>query len=93
MCGVTVVWCECGESVKAEREEQKQMVRACLEQRERSKSRWCVRAWSERGVSVASRSERFCVLQALTLFLCFALFGTDGHTRVNREKERTGRMP
>ncbi len=51
--GATVVWCGGGEG---EREEQKQMVRACVEQRER---RW--RAWSERGVSVASRSERFCV--------------------------------
>ncbi len=43
----TMVWCERGESVKAEREEQKQMVHACVERRERSESRWCVRAWSE----------------------------------------------
>ncbi len=76
---LTMVWCEHGESVKAEREERKQMVRACVERRERKREERkqmvcaCVeRAWCERGKQIR---EVLCVLYAPTLFLCFALFG------------------
>ena len=56
VCGASV-WR--GESVKAEREEQKQMVHASVEQRERSESRWCVRAWCELGEQIR---EVLCIL-------------------------------
>jgi len=84
--GATVVWCGGGEG---EREEQKQMVCACVEQRER---RW--RAWSERGVSVASRSERFCVYCMPRLFFSVVLsLGTESRKCQQSKRERAGRMP
>ena len=78
-----------GESVKAEREERKQMVRACVERRERSESRWCVRAWSKRGVSVARRSERFflCIVCPNSFSLLCSLW-VRNHASANRVKER-----